>query len=780
MTQIFDVSDVPVDGIDGLWVNGDYVTLNPLATHSEYGRTTPVEKYRDRLWVKFYDGGQTQADAYLLGRYASHDERPWKADMVLSGVAYAIVTWTVGEEQFPRNDPQFLFVVRGMRLYDRRLDSTNGGIGSHRWGQPSTYGLTGNPIVMIENILRGITLPDGQTYGGGWSDDDLPASVWTAAMNICDQNVDGQPRYAAGYEVRIGTPDIGGDEPAEVIEELLTACAGEIADIGGEMLIRAGGPGLPEMFITDADVMIDRPQELDPFPGLFDTHTGVHATYPNPEDSYRPKEAPPRYDTGAEARSGQRLIANLQLTAVTDGLQVQRLMRSFLEDAPRHRRHVTCLPPDAMRLSPLSVLDWSSERNGYAGKDFEVGQIGIDPGSLAVTVSTREIDPADYDWSSEFGLPTFQPSPLQIVEIAQVVPGFAVAGVEIEDGSGNPRRPGLRMVWLTGFPDRVGLRWQVRVQGATSIVATGTVADADDGFAIVSEGILPATTYEVQARLVKAQRNMTAWTSWLSAVTPSIRFGVEDIDAGITEAIQDALDDAAAAAAAAQIVADDLAAEADTRLDGAIAQAQSLRSLRDSVLTLTDRVREGDYTGYLHTEQLRRTLSDTYESYAAGFDERITVATSATGALAERATILEAVNDTLSATVIALDQAIIDGDTALASQISAVSVGTALQFDAPVIWFWDTGPEGWTGTPANPSVVIPGFLRPAAGAGSAVISPAGLAIDTAKYRQVRAWHGVPDRRRGRAICGGARPARAGTRRAGSPSPSRDGSAMRPS
>ncbi len=45
------------------------------------------------------------------------------------------------------------------------------------------------------------------------------------------------------------------------------------------------------------------------------------------------------------------------------------------------------------------MIDWTSTRNGYVGKAFEIGQVGIDPMSLCTTLSLREVDPADYDWS---------------------------------------------------------------------------------------------------------------------------------------------------------------------------------------------------------------------------------------------------------------------------------------------------------------------------------------------------------------------------------------------
>ncbi len=81
------------------------------------------------------------------------------------------------------------------------------------------------------------------------------------------------------------------------------------------------------------------------------------------------------------------------------GQQVQQLISAWLKDAQRHRRQTITLPPEGILLKPLDVIDWTSSRNGYAGKSFEIGQVGIDTQSLCTTLSLREVDPDDYDWT---------------------------------------------------------------------------------------------------------------------------------------------------------------------------------------------------------------------------------------------------------------------------------------------------------------------------------------------------------------------------------------------
>lgn len=77
----------------------------------------------------------------------------------------------------------------------------------------------------------------------------------------------------------------------------------------------------------------------------------------------------------------------------------------------------------------------------------------------------------------------------------------------------------------------------------------------------------------------------------------------------------------------------------------------------------------------------------------------------------------------------------LNAEQALSQQISLVSAGVGEQFDSGVIWFFDSGVDGWTGN--GTPTASGGFLRPANAALASVYSPAGLAVNADTYRQVR-------------------------------------------
>ena len=224
MTYVVDVSDLPGVQFSRLIVGGEYIDDLQLNTvtggeHQYEGNfnTNDFGNY-PYLWMTWHDGSQTTADAYMMEYYASYPERPWAADMVGEGIAYAVITFYFAPDVYS-GQPGVRFEVEGIPLYDPRKDSTVGGTGSHRWANKATWGFSENPLVMVYNILRGIEMPGGRIWGGKVAAEDLPLANWFAAMNVCDEDVTlkaggTEKRYCAGYEVK--TAD---DEPASASTE---------------------------------------------------------------------------------------------------------------------------------------------------------------------------------------------------------------------------------------------------------------------------------------------------------------------------------------------------------------------------------------------------------------------------------------------------------------------------------------------------------------------------------------------------------------------------------
>lgn len=742
-TQIIDLADVPIDAVTAIWVDGrkfDLATHMTGPVHPDYGMSPdPVTRpvYAGHLWLKVFDGRQTAADPGLVARYGTHTQRPWTADHVGRGVAYAILTYRFDTEVF-RAEPQVRFELRGARLYDWRRDSTAGGSGSQRWSNQATWVHTDNPIVQVYNVMRGIPLSDGAAWGLGVAAADLPLDWWTAAADRCDALVDGQPRYRAGFEARMATPDQGGDTPFDVVDRLLDACDAELADIGGTWIVWSAEPALPLATLTDDDLLIDHTDTFDPFPPLAERYNAVRGSYVSPEAGWEAKESPPRYDTAAAAEDGRVTVADLDLSAVWHGKQVQRLFKAWLKDARRFRRHVITLPPAYDRLKPFDTLTWTSGIHGYDAKLFRIERKEVDPLTLNVTLSLRERDPTDYDWSPADELPEAVGSTVIVEPGPLAVPGWNVEPVTITDAAGNARRPGIRISWTADLPGVRSVRWQVRVAETDAAVTSGSTDAVDLGEKVISEGLVPATAYEVRGRIAIRGRR-TVWTGWTTVTTPAVHLGPEDLAPDLASVLADVHDwiDGGVTDLPAMLAAnaDAIAAEVAERVADAQALADRWRTQVDTARALAAEVAELAAADHAAREQIRQSLSATLGDMRATYDLAITALADDGLAAVTRIETLEATSDDLSSLIQTTQAAIVDGDEALALLIATMSVGSAIAFDHVAIWYFDDAVDGWTGSPVAPAAVS-GWLRP--GDGSTADSPTGLAVAGGSYAQVRA------------------------------------------
>lgn len=532
-TQVVALSDMPVQGMNEMWVNGEKVSVEPF-DDGLFGR--PITEYRkngvSHMWVKFYDGTQTEADQLCVQRVSGANGRLYEASRVGHGVAYAVVTSFVGNQSGLFSGwPTYKFVLTGMRLYDPTRDSTRGGAGAHRLGQPETWGGDGDhfPAVQALNLMMGLRYGIAWFYGlQGLTANRLPAAHWIVQIAKCRAAIAGpngnEATYRAGGEVPVSAP------LAETIEALLSTCQGRLSEIGGFYKIHLGAPDTPIFAFTDGEIISTEGQSFTPFFGLADTINGITATHPSPEEGWNVKSAPPLYDPTLEAQDGnRRLLADVPLDFVPYAGQVQRLMQSALREARRARRHTFVLPPEAWVVEPGDTVQWTSSRNGYVTKLFRVDGV-VDRANLDVMVDITEIDPADYDWDQEADYRTPVDGPVGVLRPApQVIVDWFASADAILDNEGRQRRPAIRLSWDGSQADIAAVLFEVRLAETQEIIYRGRTDNVEAGAILISQGLLPATLYEVHGRYQPRSDRETLWSGWLPVTTLDIRLGELDI-----------------------------------------------------------------------------------------------------------------------------------------------------------------------------------------------------------------------------------------------------------
>ncbi|SOC22014.1 phage tail protein, partial [Rhodobacter maris] len=529
-----------------------------------------ADSIQPRIWVKHYDGTQTEADPYLLWAFGDDPDYPWTADHIGTGKSYVILT-TQYDGDTLTSYPNYLWEPAPLAMYDPRSDSTAGGSGPMRWGDRSTYLPTQNAAVIAYNIARGICLGDEWIFGGrdlaAWR---LPFAEWVAAMNACGAPValsGGGTEQAcrAGAEITVDM------DPRDVIDEIGHAANMRFAEVGGMLKPLVDIPAAAVLSITDEDILITEGQSYRPFVAVSETFNALSATYPEPAEKWTSKDAPEYVDADATADDGGRYLpTSVRYNAAPYARQVQRLMRAQMRAYRRMRQHQFYLPPMAYALEPLDMISWTSARNGYVAKLFIVERLQKTAG-MCVAVTLREVDPDDYSWSSDYERPFTPIAPVNPAPPSQPVDGFAAVAITLVDGAGRPRRPAIRLSWASGIAAR-GIRWQLRLQGTTEVALRGSTQDVSAGTYVI-DGVLPATDYEVRARLITGWP--TEWSGWIAVTTDDVRVGAIDLAYEVQAAIDAAQARADEAAAAADEVQGNLdAAVAPLRVDIDAAQAE--------------------------------------------------------------------------------------------------------------------------------------------------------------------------------------------------------------
>jgi len=527
LVQVISLSELPVNALSSyVWINGEKCNIGTTANSiGFYDVAEYIHSSRSYCMIKFYDGTQTTPNTWLRAKFGDDPVKPWTVDMVGRGCAYVVVISRFSGKGYWAGIPQFKFVLQGIPLYDPRKDSSVGGSGSHRWATRSTWEYSANPKVMQYNIIRGNTYAGEWVWGGQTTSAyRLPLSYWTAAMDVCDENVTLAAggtinRYEAGCEVTVDM------QPLDVVKELDKCCAGFTTEYGGQYRTWCGQPGLSVMSFTDDDLIITEEQTDDLFKPLQETFNGARSTYIEPDEGWVSKDAAPRSNSAFVTEDGgYQLIADIDLPFVSEHNQVQRLALAAVNDSRRQRTHVVQMPPVAFQLEPFDVVTWTSTRNGYTNKKFMVVSIDDLPNCNQV-VALREVDSTDYDWDTEYELPKTT-GPLTQIKPGALALDFTAEADQVDSASGKDR-PAIKVLWDWAIEDidLSSIKYQIRRTGTTKVISAGTISapDDEDNRTLAPSVLRFGVSYQIRLYAVPFRRGRdSAWTSWKTVVCTTL------------------------------------------------------------------------------------------------------------------------------------------------------------------------------------------------------------------------------------------------------------------
>jgi hypothetical protein len=394
----------PYEGVTHLHI--DDTTID-LSTDVDGDGLVNTGDYAGYVKINAHLGSDTQAaDTDLNAAQAA-----WTSAHAGKGLCYAVLRLERNDDVF-NHWPEFTFTVKGAKVYDPRLDSTNGGSGAHLYATASTWEWSQNPSLILRDYIT------SSRYGMGEDNTRIDDTSVAASANICEEAVTIAPSSPITTQDRYTCNGVvSADQPhASNIAAIRTSMLGVLTYTRGEYSILAGSYTAPTVTLTDDDLAGGLSVKTITGDDLYNS---VRGKYLSADRRYQYTSfVPASSATYVTEDNSEVKWRDIDLPLVVNEYQAQRHALILVEQS-RNKLQVTGeFKLSAYRLKifetislTISELGWSSkvfrvigwqfnpagtvslnlqEETAAAWDDPAVGDYGT-PGSTTVTSSTPSI-----------------------------------------------------------------------------------------------------------------------------------------------------------------------------------------------------------------------------------------------------------------------------------------------------------------------------------------------------------------------------------------------------
>lgn len=382
---------------------GDSGSYNRLGHQQTLGET----------FVGMTNGTPHQGDPTNLTQNDANGNNPWTNFCSLVGMTAVHIRLEYDSSLFPGGIPQISFLVRGKNdIQDPRTS-------------PPTRAYTENSALCIADYL---SQPVWGFKADFNSEIDIPQLI--AAANICDEGVGlafpltspltTEPRYTCCGHFNVSV------KRGEVLQNLLTSCAGRVTYIGGKFGIWPAAWTGSSLALSDDWVKTNAAGAIRwrSSVSISNLYNGVKGTYISPVNNWQSSDFPryaqdadhgyndgdpgDEYDLNLENDGGDRRWKDIQLPFTISCPTAQRLAKIELMRIRQQGTGTFLLNMAGYQIAPLDLLSMTFGYFGWTGKYLEVQatRFKLDrqssEGGEAVLIGTeidvQETDPSVYDW----------------------------------------------------------------------------------------------------------------------------------------------------------------------------------------------------------------------------------------------------------------------------------------------------------------------------------------------------------------------------------------------
>jgi len=349
----------------------------------------------------------------------------WTSAHRLRGIAYYHLKLTHDPEKFKQGLQNPVQVIEGRKIYDPRLDDTNGGVGPQRRNDPTTWTFSNNPVLCVIDYLRGVRVNntvgfnDGKVIAGvGVSDTRVDWANVIAEANICDEVVPVKrgmfdSGFDTGFDAESTQTQIrytcdGIIDPAQDhrtnLDQLLSSMAGNLVYQTGKWRVYAAAPRAAiESRTTD---QIVGGVSYDSKASIASKSNGVRGVFLSADEDFKPRDYAPLQPASFLAEDGgNEAWLNLDLPFTNDAVRAQRISKIYLLRSRFEKRLDVSFMSVGLRDQAMDTLNFTYEPFNISNQKFLIQNWGIkfvkdDQGRIGFVINENLIEEDDsiYAW----------------------------------------------------------------------------------------------------------------------------------------------------------------------------------------------------------------------------------------------------------------------------------------------------------------------------------------------------------------------------------------------
>lgn len=417
--------------ISDCWLDSQQVLSADIdGTTGEVSTAEFVNSGTSRLAIFKHLGTSSQAaDSHMTSALGA----VWNSTHQGSGIAYVAYRLDRDEKIYPNGAPQSFYQrVKGRRLYDPRLDSTNGGSGSHRVNNATTWAWSQNSALAARDYTSGgsiyydVTTPVKKLTLGE-DDARIDDAFFSSAANICDESVDipdsaQQRRYTCDTQLSCD------DTHGENMQVILSSCIGHLSYVGGKYRLYVGAYDVPTITLNEDD--IQGAMQAPTHPVGEDAYNLVIGTFFDDARGWQQSPFPARVNAGYESDDNGQKPRSIELLATRSSYRAQRIGEIHLQQSRNKiSANFTQLSPKAMNIAEWDTFKVTISEYGWVEKVFRCLKWKFMPNGF-IAIEAKEENSAAYADPdvADYGVPGSAVSPAPQIELPSPVTGFNAVG----------------------------------------------------------------------------------------------------------------------------------------------------------------------------------------------------------------------------------------------------------------------------------------------------------------------------------------------------------------